>query len=448
MSKLPKANRFEPSQIDNGSLKIPRTALRFDADVEIKDSKTSGTIPISLRARSGNVLNHWYFGRCVHDFAGMRPASAKLPFDYCHLDTEVLGYSDSQDVSDGLVMHGVLIPFKKKDRVDEVVTKAAAGFEWQGSIYFDIDELILEYVPEGMTSPVNGGMFEGPGVIFRDWMLRGAAICPYGYDPNTSAQFSNQGDEIAVSFVSKGSVAMAKKITKGKLSPNRHDRRKAAALAAKPAAKPKGKLAAAKPVSKPAKPSKFAADEGDEDDDEEEEELEAEEMEADDEGEAEPEDGTETEGDCDCEGEEDCECDEEEDAEEGPVEEMESDEGEQSAKGKHSAKKPNKAKLSAAQKEAQRFITAFGAQGGVWYAEGLSFDQAQTRFNKSIRDENAKLKKKVGKLSTQLAEMRGEDEPLSATPAEERGGKGGKSKQFNGLTSGAAKFAANIKIRR
>ncbi|MEA2491845.1 MAG: hypothetical protein QOH21_3637, partial [Acidobacteriota bacterium] len=233
------AVRFDAAAIASGKAKVPAAALRFEADVDINDAGGDGNIPVTVRARSGNVLKHWYWGAIVHDFAGMRAASAQLPFDYCHREDEVLGYSDQQDVSSGeLVMTGVLIPFKAEDRVDEITHKSANGFQYQASIYFDPDELILEYVPEGFTAAVNDGQVEGPCIIARQWMLRGAALCPYGKDPNTSAQFSasQPGDEVAVCFQEPGSQepsAMTTKKTKlSAAKPNRHERRKAAALSA------------------------------------------------------------------------------------------------------------------------------------------------------------------------------------------------------------------------
>lgn len=439
LTKRRKVTKFNPDAIKGGRLQVPRTALRFAAEVQFSDepSGDENVIPVSIVARSGNALQHFWFGKCIHDLEGMRPASAKLPFDYCHDDREVLGFSDSQEVTDaGLVMHGALIPFKKNDRVDEVVSKANNGFEWQASIYFDIDELVLEFVPEGESVEVNGQDFEGPGVIFREWMLRGAAICPYGYDPNTSVQLSSSGDdEIAIHVLETPIVAKkpAKKTQLNKPAPNRHERRKATSLAAKKNAKPNGKIAAVKPAAKPAKSAaKLAADEDDEGDDEGEQDADAEEMDADDEG-----DGDETEGDCDCEGEEDCDCDDDDDVGEED-EELDADDDEA---GKHSAKK-RKGKLSPAQREAKRFVNAFGDIGGRWYAEGLSFEQAQVKFNKQTRKENARLQKQVDDQSAQLSALRGEEEPVSGGADS-----GGNDRvATNGLSGGLAKFAATLKM--
>jgi hypothetical protein len=67
-----------------------------------------------------------------------------------------------------------------------------------------------------------------------------------------------------------------------------------------------------------------------------------------------------------------------------------------------------------------RFIAAFGAQGGTWYAEGLSFDQAQAKHAEALAAENADLRKRL------KAAGGGEASPLEFQPSREPGGK----KQF------------------
>lgn len=429
LTKSRKKTQFNPSEIKDGRLKVPAAALRFGAEVQFADQPAEAqgdVIPVSILARSGNALQHWWFGKCIHDLTGMQPASAKLPFDYCHDDREVLGFSDSQEVTDdGLVMHGALLPFKDGDRVDEIVSKANRGAEWQASIYFDADNLVLEYVPDGMSVDVNGQTFDGPGVVFRQWVLRGAAICPYGYDSQTSVQFSNQGDELAVSVQEPLMATKPKKTALSKPAPNRHDRRKAASLA-------KGSKPKTAPAAGALTKSKTKLEASEEDDDDEDvAEASAEEMDDD------PEADSEAEDACECAGEEGCECDEKDD-EEDPVE-MDDDEA-----GKQKA-----AKL-ATRKEAQRFVTAFGASlGGKWFAQGLTFEQAQSKFNAALLQQNKKLKSRVGELSAQVTALGGEEEPVSFTPADEKPGKAAPARvaKFSGhLPAGAAKFAASLKL--
>lgn len=50
---------------------------------------------------------------------------------------------------------------------------------------------------DGEIAPVNGYDFEGPGVIIREWPLRGVAICPYGADANTESAALSTGPSFA-----------------------------------------------------------------------------------------------------------------------------------------------------------------------------------------------------------------------------------------------------------
>lgn len=190
--------------------KVPVGALRFDAGklaVTTADDK-SNKHPVSLLARTVQPVDHWFWGRVVHDFSGMKSA-ASIPIDYCHDDDEIMGYIDQFTVGgDGLTTSGFLVGFKPDDMVAEVTSKAAAGVPYQASIYFDSDNAVIEEVPAGMAVQVNGGAFHGPGIVFRQWMLRGVAICPYGYDAGTEARFNQSRDgDVAVQFT-KG-TAMA-----------------------------------------------------------------------------------------------------------------------------------------------------------------------------------------------------------------------------------------------
>ena len=68
---------------------------------------------------------------------------------------------------------------------------------------------------------------------------------------------------------------------------------------------------------------------------------------------------------------------------------------------------------SAARADAKKFVTAFGAQGGVWFAEGKSFEQAQQLHIGSIRSENEKLKSENAELQKKLGAKRGLETALS-----------------------------------
>jgi hypothetical protein len=182
---------------------VPKSALRFAVeDVEVGDNGANAkTAPVKMVARTGDPIQHWFWGNVVHDLAGMQLSKPRLPIDYCHDDDEVLGYLNKFDTSSGdLVVSGALTPFTDDDCASEVIYKAKAGVPYEASINFCGGDIVLEEVPPGFTTTVNGRQFDGPGVIVRKWTLRGVAICPYGADPGTETELKESSDTITVHF--------------------------------------------------------------------------------------------------------------------------------------------------------------------------------------------------------------------------------------------------------
>lgn len=163
------------------------------------------TSPVRLKARSGQPIEHGFWGKIVHDLAGMRLHKSRLPIDYAHNDDEVLGYLNKFDASTGdLIASGALIPFKADDRASEVLHKMREGVPYEASIFFGGDGIKVQEVAEGEMAEVNGYRLDGPAVIVREWPLRGVAICPYGADMNTeSAVNFAKGKEFAVEILEK-----------------------------------------------------------------------------------------------------------------------------------------------------------------------------------------------------------------------------------------------------
>ena len=175
---------------------IPAAACQFaGGQVMLGDNgEKAKTAPVKIKARSGQPIEHWFWGHVVHDLAGMRTHKNRLPIDYAHNDSEVLGYLNHFDSSSGdLIASGAIIPFTEQDRASEVLFKMGEGVPYEASIFFGGDGIKLQQLAEGEVSPVNGYDFEGPGVIIREWPLRGVAICPYGADAHTESAALSKG---------------------------------------------------------------------------------------------------------------------------------------------------------------------------------------------------------------------------------------------------------------
>lgn len=183
---------------------VPKAACMLAVgSVEMgSNGENAKSAPIKLKARSGDSIEHWYWGKVIHDLAGMRVSKPRLTIDYAHNDNEVLGYLNHFDTASGdLIASGALTPWREDDRASEVMFKMAQGVPYEASIFFGGDGIKIEEVGEGMMQTVNGRQFDGPGVIIREWPLRGVAICPYGADANTETSALAQGETVAVQTV-------------------------------------------------------------------------------------------------------------------------------------------------------------------------------------------------------------------------------------------------------
>lgn len=169
------------------------------------DSET-GILPFTMLARSAGPIDHYYWGRIVHDFAGMILRKDSVTVDYAHGFDEVIGFANAFAITaDGLQVSGALVTTEPNDKADEVYRKGKAGVPYEASIDWDGPEVEIEWIPEGVTTEVNAQQFSGPGYVVRKWPLRAMAICRYGCDPDTRTQFSKTESEtntVSVSITS------------------------------------------------------------------------------------------------------------------------------------------------------------------------------------------------------------------------------------------------------
>lgn len=97
--------------------------------------------------------------------------------------------------------------------------------------------------------------------------------------------------------------------------------------------------------------------------------------------------------------------------------------------------------------EGQKFLNAFGQQGGVWYAQGKSFAEAQVLFNEGLRAENEKLTKQLAETQAQLKALAGQAEPASFSTDESSGSINPQAAQSLG-NGGLAKFASGLEFSK
>lgn len=178
---------------------IPADACVFAAPaVQFRSNgEGSKTAPFSLLARSAQPIEHWYWGKVVHDFAGMK-SKKRITMDYNHDPDQIVGFANKTTVDDeGLHLSGTIVSVEDGDRADTIMKQSAAGVPFEASIFFGGDGIKIEEVDDGQVTQVNGTQFAGPGIVIREWPLRGCAICPYGADGNTHSKFSEAGKSFA-----------------------------------------------------------------------------------------------------------------------------------------------------------------------------------------------------------------------------------------------------------
>lgn len=180
--------------------------MQFNVPANFKFADTvdasTGVLPFRMIGRSKEAVDHYYWGRIVHDLAGMVLRKPSITVDYCHSSWDVIGFANQFSVvDDGLEIAGSLVSTRENDTADEIYRKGKAGVPWEASIDWWDGETELEYIPENVTTEVNGMQFAGPGYVVRKWTLNAMAICRYGVDRNTSTQFSqSEAETVSVSI--------------------------------------------------------------------------------------------------------------------------------------------------------------------------------------------------------------------------------------------------------
>lgn len=97
--------------------------------------------------------------------------------------------------------------------------------------------------------------------------------------------------------------------------------------------------------------------------------------------------------------------------------------------------------------EGAKFLSAFGDKGGVWFAQGKTFAEAQELYVADLKSANEKLSAENGELKDQVKLLKGEGKPVSFQAADPDPARTeAEAKLANGLTPQQARFAASLKM--
>jgi len=165
------------------------------------DNSRIKTYPVTLKVRTGGVLDHWLFGRLVMDFEGMVWHKPTLLLDWNHDPDVETGVILEHDFPGGdLVCKAKLISREPNDRVAKIIDYASEGVPYEVSMTWGATQsgkFIVEDVPSGKEVVVNDrqGAVKGPCSIIRVWGMYGSAICPHGVDSSTNCQFDSENQK-------------------------------------------------------------------------------------------------------------------------------------------------------------------------------------------------------------------------------------------------------------
>lgn len=207
----PVTHRAAPTSTDKAPAEAFTLSIASPFEFAAADDNTpsASSAAFELLARTGDAIDHWYWGRIVHDFAGMAHRDS-IPVDYCHAVNEPIGYADTFNTTGGnLVIGGSVESITEGDEASKLIARSRRGIPYQASIYFDPFSMVVEFVPEGMMASVNGRDIAGPVVIARQWTLRGVAICPHGADVGTSCELADAVGAFSLTW--KGPLIMSTK---------------------------------------------------------------------------------------------------------------------------------------------------------------------------------------------------------------------------------------------
>lgn len=134
-----------------------------------------------MLAYTGAMIQLSWWGRVVFDLAGMR-LDNKLPALREHVRDRVVGTVDGHSKEQAaLKAQGY---FANTPDGLEVAGLIKEGFPYQASIGIFLET--VEELKEGASAQVNGGEFQGPGIIVRQSHVREISFVALGADSGTS----------------------------------------------------------------------------------------------------------------------------------------------------------------------------------------------------------------------------------------------------------------------
>jgi hypothetical protein len=177
---------------------IPSTALCFvdhstraEVFAEGEDKKPK----LKMIAYSGKIIHdHFWWGDLALDVSGMKLSKSRLPILSDHDTDKKVGFADKV-LTEGnqIVIDPESMSFVDTDDANEFIKLSKEGFPFESSVR--MSPIKIQRLVEKETAEVNGFTMKGPGTIVREWQLKEASVCVFGYDSHTNSKaFSEKVD--------------------------------------------------------------------------------------------------------------------------------------------------------------------------------------------------------------------------------------------------------------
>jgi len=177
---------------------IPSNAFLFmdhEARAEVF-IEGEGKIPkLRMTAYSGKIIpNHFWWGDLAFDISGMKLTKKRLPILSDHETDKKIAFTDKVLTEDNkIVIDPESTIFVDTPESKEFIQLSREGFPYESSVR--MQPLKIQRLAEKETAEVNGFTMKGPGTIIREWNLKEASVCVFGYDSNTQSKaFSEKVD--------------------------------------------------------------------------------------------------------------------------------------------------------------------------------------------------------------------------------------------------------------
>lgn len=169
-------------------LKDPRLILAASLTFS-GEAPATGPTPVKIVALTGEPMGYPGYGRIIFDLSTMN-AKPRIHLDWDHDWFDSIGYLEKPDTAGGngpLTLSGAIVPVPTTpgDKGLEVITKMKGGVPYEASV--ECLQSSIEDVPVGQQVTVNGRTIDGPVCVVRDWTLDAVAVCKFGKDGGTSA---------------------------------------------------------------------------------------------------------------------------------------------------------------------------------------------------------------------------------------------------------------------